>query len=272
MDPSRGYRGVCIAPSRKALRRHFYSYYDKMVEVTTENTTLQILSLNVERGALCENLLDYIRGYLPEVSVFCFQETDGGILPFIDDMLRDDFNGYHALKPAEPNPFTLSTYIRKDIQVEEVDSLYEDNFESDVGLVMFFDLCTKDGARLNVANVYGAPYPGNKLDTSGRLKVTRELVERGKELNYPQVLIGDFNLLPEAQSVREFAANGYRDLIDEYKIPTTRNERAWKRYPDSPQLYADYAFVRGDSMRCDFAVDDVMVSDHLPLRLRISLS
>lgn len=241
--------------------------YDKMIRMTTERTTLQILSLNLEHGLLLDDLLRYIRDKSQDVSVFCFQESYE-IRDVLEETLRGTFSGYHVSKPTTDEVFRVSTYVRKEITVEAKDALFET--DPDMGVALRCTMRMADGTRFAVTNVYGVPQPGHKLDTPERLLLTRELIAQGRESDSPRVLIGDFNLLPEAQSIREFVGQGYRDLIDEFRIPTTRNERAWKRYPDNPQLFADYAFVRGESMAYDLAVDDVTVSDHLPLRLEVT--
>lgn len=216
---------------------------------------------------MLDDLLRYIRDKSQDVSVFCFQESYE-IRDVLEETLRGTFNGYHVSKPTTDEVFRVSTYVRKGIGVEAAETLFETNL--DMGVALRCAVRMAGGVRVDVTNVYGVPQPGHKLDTPERLRLTRELIKQGKESESRQVLIGDFNLLPEAQSVREFAENGYQDLIEDFKIPTTRNERAWKRYPDNPQLFADYAFVRGEGMAYDLAVDNVMVSDHLPLRLKVS--
>lgn len=88
-----------------------------------------------------------------------------------------------------------------------------------------------------------------------------------------EIIAGDFNLLPETASVRMFAERGLRDLIAEFDIPTTRNDIVWDKFPaDMKQLHADYAFVYGDDVEYDFCVEDVRVSDHLPLVVELSLA
>src|SRR5690606_37624443 len=81
-----------------------------------------------------------------------------------------------------------------------------------------------------------------------------------------EVVVGDFNLLPDTESVGMFAKHGFSNLISEYDIPTTRTEVTWQKYPQHQrQYFADYAFVRGRDERYSFMVDDVIVSDHLPM-------
>jgi endonuclease/exonuclease/phosphatase family metal-dependent hydrolase len=80
-----------------------------------------------------------------------------------------------------------------------------------------------------------------------------------------KIIGGDLNLMPDTESVRMFAANGYRDLIAEFKIPTTRNRLVWDKFPDSKQYYSDYVFVSPEVKVREFSVPNNEISDHLPL-------
>jgi endonuclease/exonuclease/phosphatase family metal-dependent hydrolase len=89
------------------------------------------------------------------------------------------------------------------------------------------------------------------------------------------MVMGDFNLLPETESVRKIERAGYRNLISEFAITTTRGSLVKKMHPEygvGPfgfQEYADYAFVTPGIRVGSFEVPDVPVSDHLPLILTI---
>jgi endonuclease/exonuclease/phosphatase family metal-dependent hydrolase len=67
-----------------------------------------------------------------------------------------------------------------------------------------------------------------------------------------------------------FEENGYRDLIKEYKISTTRNRLAWEMYPDNKQLFSDYVFLSPGITINNFSVPDNEISDHLPMILEVS--
>lgn len=75
--------------------------------------------------------------------------------------------------------------------------------------------------------------------------------------------MGDFNLLPESESLKKFEEFGLRNLIKEYGITSTRSSLYQKE-----EKYADYAFVSKDIEVQEFAVLPDEVSDHLPLSLR----
>lgn len=124
---------------------------------------------------------------------------------------------------------------------------------------------------LGVVSVHGVPCTGDKLESEGRLRQTRQLLEWLKGQSIPPIVCGDFNLYPATKSVQKFAAAGYRDLVKEYQIATTRNRLAWEKWPNNMQLYADYTFVSPSVTVADFRVLAIEASDHLPMIIDVDL-
>lgn len=81
------------------------------------------------------------------------------------------------------------------------------------------------------------------------------------------ILAGDFNLLPDTESIAMLGRR-LRDLVREYAVPTTRSRLNPYRGTPREQKFADYIFFVSPSLQVhDFAVPDLLVSDHLPLIL-----
>ncbi len=78
------------------------------------------------------------------------------------------------------------------------------------------------------------------------------------------ILCGDFNLLPETESLQLFERAGLRNLIKEYGITSTRTS-----FYNKPVPYADYAFITNGVNLIDFKVLPEEVSDHAPLYIEI---
>jgi endonuclease/exonuclease/phosphatase family metal-dependent hydrolase len=76
------------------------------------------------------------------------------------------------------------------------------------------------------------------------------------------VLCGDFNLLPDAGSMRIFGAAGLRNLVLEFGVTSTRTSL----YPGL-ERFADYVLVSDGIGVRDFRVLLDEVSDHAPLLL-----
>jgi len=91
----------------------------------------------------------------------------------------------------------------------------------------------------------------------------------------PQIVIGDFNLLPDTESIKKFEVYGYQNLIEDFAIKSTRNRIAWEQFKNEPgfvkQHYADYCFVSKDVKVKKFTVPNIEVSDHLPLILEFEV-
>ena len=84
------------------------------------------------------------------------------------------------------------------------------------------------------------------------------------------VVGGDFNLLPDADSLTVFERRfEMRDLIKEYGISNTRSITQYKK----ECRFADYVFVNKNREVRTFSVDETAddVSDHLPLIVTVSI-
>lgn len=226
---------------------------------------MNILSLNVAYGMLKTELLAYITQHIATTDVFCFQETNAATRDILNGALLNDFIAHYAEKQNDDTTYHVSTYIKKPIAILRVETPL--NEIAGTGIALSTTLY-RQGREVTVSNVHGAPYPGHKLDTPERLVQSHGLLQFAETHLGTHVFIGDFNLLPETESVQVFSKQGFDDLIQRFAIPTTRNAIAWDKYPHTKQLYADYAFVRSDTATTyDFTVDSDVVSDHLPLRL-----
>jgi endonuclease/exonuclease/phosphatase family metal-dependent hydrolase len=118
------------------------------------------------------------------------------------------------------------------------------------------------GHDYTVINFHGLWNGGGKKDSPERLEQSRRVKEfidtrgRGKV-----VLIGDFNLEPNTESVA-ILEKGMRNLIKEYDVTSTRSH-----YYPKPVKFADYAIVSKDLVVTRFEVLQDPISDHLPLLL-----
>src|SRR3989338_5052371 len=83
-----------------------------------------------------------------------------------------------------------------------------------------------------------------------------------KTLTNPYVMSGDFNLLPDTQSIKKLEDFGLRNLIKEHNITSTRTSL----YPKA-EKFADYTLTSKKIIIEDFKVLTDEVSDHSPLYL-----
>jgi endonuclease/exonuclease/phosphatase family metal-dependent hydrolase len=82
-----------------------------------------------------------------------------------------------------------------------------------------------------------------------------------RNINNKKILCGDFNLMPDTQSL-QIIAEGMNNLIATYKITSTRTN-----YYPKEEKFADYIFTSPDIKVNQFAVLRDEVSDHAPLMI-----
>lgn len=231
---------------------------------------MKIIFLNTWHATLRAELRSYIEQNLQDTTIFCFQEADSASRVKYEDLLSPHFTVYETKRLEQDGHwFTNAMYIRHATEVIEKGELFVEQPEGfHLGLAHFATII-HEGKPITVCNVHGISQPGDKLDSPARLYQTDALI-KAFEINNAVVIGGDFNLLPESKSVQDFAEHGYRNLIVDYDVKTTRNEYAFERYPNNIQYYADYAFVSPAVTVKEFIIPEEIASDHQPLELTIS--
>lgn len=225
---------------------------------------MNLTFLNTWRGGLSEALREYFQSQLGSTAVFCLQEATAEDRLSYEDIFVD-YSPFYAEKLTELGRFGNIIYVHKSLDVLESGSFLEGSALT--GLANYVKV--KDGKKeYYICNVHGVPRPGDKLDTPERLEQSQELVNFFKYKD--NVIIGgDFNLLPETKSVAMFEEAGFRNLISEHEIKTTRNKISYNMHPDNIQYFADYVFTSPELKLKSFAVPEIIVSDHLPLEVMV---
>lgn len=230
---------------------------------------MKVIFLNTWHGTLRDELHAYVQRHREDTDVFCFQESYGDDRETYDTLLRENYTQYVSSKSNETS-FGNVMYVRNDITVIDSGVLLEKDEETMlIGLANYLTLKV-GGEEVVVCNVHGVPYPGDKFDTPARVRQTKLLID-AFEHTENVIIGGDFNLLPDTQSVKSFSNSGYRNLIHEYKVPTTRNHITFEKYPDNIQYFADYTFVSSTIEVRRFEVPSDIVSDHQPLELEFEI-
>lgn len=226
---------------------------------------VKIVFLNVWHATCKTELTTFIKQQLPTTDVFCFQEADPVCQEYLRQLLPG-FAEYTGTKSLEGRDdiIDLATYVAPSADVLQTEVLLEEA-GPETGLALVTKIKHGSGT-ITVTNVHGIAFVvDDKLDTPSRLVQSETIITRLKTETNPVIVGGDFNLSPEAESVKMFAAAGFQDLISSNNIKTTRNRLAWERYPDKIQYYADYVFMSPGLHTHSFEVVENEASDHLPL-------
>lgn len=254
---------------------------------------MRLISLNIWGGREFNPLTEYVTSKAPETDIFCFQEvfhtqTDkkvmkdkyrvniyselsemltnhkGHFVPIQDDFSFDDSVDF-------PFAFGIAMFLNKNIAVKEVANIpifgyYNSKKSKTQSMPKSLQYATIQDNNLDyvIAHFHGLYTNGDKKDTSERLtqsQIIKQTLDREKG---KKILCGDFNLLPHTKSLKLLEYNNI-NLIKENNIATTRSPLYNK-----PDKFADYTIVSTDVNVHTFSVDDVKVSDHLPMIIEFS--
>ena len=230
---------------------------------------MKIIFLNAFEGQI-----DGVKGFIQDQSldtdIFCFQESLDRLNTriFCQDWLKDYQLFFDKKKVNPTDEFANTTFIKSNYLVSNSFTIAKDDL--DVGMGLYNQIKVSDDNILNICNTHGNARPGDKQDNPDRLRQSQNIIDFFKNLSGPKIIGGDFNLDINTKSVSMFEDNGYRNLIKEFNIPTTRNKIAWDQY-EIKQLYADFIFVSPDVKVTRLSVPNLLISDHLPMILEIDI-
>ena len=247
---------------------------------------MKLISLNTWGGrAGKEKLLEFFSRH-KGVDIFCLQEIWSGgeheiqgfdwaegavtqILTNIAEILTDHKVFFY---PHYKDFFGLSIFVRNGLKIIEEGDIFVYKDRGDVLAdsnkpansprnLQYLTIETPHGVR-TILNFHGLWNGGGKTDAPERLIQSDNITKFIKELSNPHVLVGDFNLLPDTQSLKKLEDFGLRNLIKEHGITSTRSS-----YYTKPARFADYTLVSKDIKVNEFKVLPDEVSDHLAMYL-----
>ncbi|MFA6519354.1 MAG: endonuclease/exonuclease/phosphatase family protein [Candidatus Paceibacterota bacterium] len=258
---------------------------------------MRIVSLNTWGGrAGKEGLLAFFKMHADTTDIFCLQEIWSAPYEHLEGHLAGGLEidneqimvyGLQEISAALPSHvaffrphhgdhYGLLMLVNKNLSVIEEGDVFvykERGYvpDGDVGNharnIQYITAETASGL-ITVINFHGlwtGEGPGKgKKDSPERLEQSEKILEFTKQLKNPFVLCGDFNLLPDTESIRKFEDAGLRNLIKEFGVTSTRTS-----FYTKPQKFADYVFISGDVDLKDFKVLPNEVSDHAPLLIEI---
>lgn len=226
---------------------------------------MKVLVLNLWHAKCRDELEKYLKDKVGDYDVFCFQEVKDDAVVLCDDILKD----FQYISDTKINNdychFESRMYFRKELKNIDSNIISIDNKE--IGMMQYLNL--SDGNKnYHIVNVHGVTGKSdNKLDNEARLVQSKLIIDLLKDKFGVKIIAGDFNILRNTNSIKMFSENGYIDLIDKNNIYTTRNKLVWDRF-ENKMLDSDYVFVKDGEVAL-FEVEDVLVSDHLPLMVEV---
>jgi len=233
------------------------------------NNQMKIIFLNAWQGK-ADGIKEFIFDQLIDTDIFCFQESlslDQSKI-FCLDWLKDYQYFFDKKQLSEDDEFANCTFVHKKHSVTDTQTIGQGDLT--VGLGLYNQIKTTDNRIINLCNVHGHARPGDKQDNPARLHQSKLIIDFFRNISSPKIIGGDFNLDLNIKSVTMFEENGYKNLIKEFNIPTTRNEIAWAQFKNK-QLYADFVFVSPGVKVNEFLVPNVKISDHLPMILKVEI-
>lgn len=239
---------------------------------------MKIVYLNTHHAMFEKKLLGFLLAESKSTDIFCLQEADP---PFFNKLILHfkNFNGYiNKKKLTSGGHYSNVVFVRNDFEANSQKSILKGDMK--VGLINRHKV-TISAKEIGISNIHGVSQPGDKKDNSDRVRQTEGILNSGLDPNLPHIIGGDFNLLPDTKSIQLFERAGFRNLIKDFHIKTTRSRYAWKRALDNnirfgipiyeKQKFADYVFVSPHIIVKSFTVPNMNISDHLPLILEFDI-
>ena len=123
-----------------------------------------------------------------------------------------------------------------------------------------------NGREIQIINVHGIWNKG-KIGDERTIKQSEFILTKIRD-DIPVIVVGDFNLLPDTESIQILNKN-LINLIDRYNIKSTRPN--FDDGLDTGNTVCDYIFVNDKVIVNDFKVINNNISDHLPLLLDFNI-
>jgi len=244
-----------------------------------------------------ERLLSFFENQRENTDVFCLQEIwsapypnhEGGIaggeeinhskimvngLQEITNVL-EDFVPY--FRPHHGDNYGLLTLVKNNIEVIHEGETFVHKYkgfvpEGDIGRharnIQHLHLKI-NGKALTIINFHGLWNGNGKGDSEDRIDQSKNILQYTQKVKGGLILCGDFNLLPDTESLKMLEKSGLNNLIREYGVTSTRTSLYVKRA--NPPMFADYVLCSPEIRVQDFKVLPDEVSDHSPLCLEFEV-
>jgi endonuclease/exonuclease/phosphatase family metal-dependent hydrolase len=252
---------------------------------------MKLITLNTWGGrAGKDRILKFFEQYKKDADVFCLQEiwsapyghlegsSAGGVPINNNGIMTRGMQEISALcgahipyfRPHHGDHYGLMMLVKNNLEIvaEGEIFVYKEkgyvpvgdvgNHARNIQYVTF--LCNQKP--LTILNFHGLWNGKGKTDTEDRIIQSKNILNFITSLQGEIILAGDFNLLPETQSLKIIEEANLKNLIKEYGVKSTRTS-----FYTKPERFADYILVSPGVEVKDFKVLPEEVSDHSALYL-----
>jgi len=262
----------------------FLTYF----RINNINEVMKLVTLNLWGGRISDKYKEFFESHL-DIDAWFFQEvfkekngqpsvmgkqvTEGfKSNRKVFSVLEEHLIGYeNEFCQIHRDTYGLASFIKKDFTILDKGEILiakgnwdevEDSPDRDMNRKLQWIEVKVEGRKILIANVHFTHRPEGKRDSEKRLKQSKIVVDFLNMFDCPKILVGDFNLLPDTESIKMIEETGMRNLVKEYDIASTRT-----RFYKKKLRLADYIFVSPEIEVLDFKVLPEEVSDHSPLFL-----
>lgn len=238
---------------------------------------MRLITLNIWGGRISEPLFRFIENHA-ETDIFCFQEVFNEAStsrPVHKESLMDLFGRIADLLPGHAGYFAeeqaneegMAIFIKKVIPVRKNGSEFvfrwhnamENDDARTMGRAVQYAVVDAHKKSYFIGNFHGLWNGQGKTDTPDRVSQSKNIKQFLDSFSGPKILAGDFNLLPDTESLG-ILEQGMRNLIKEYGIASTRSSLYKKE-----SKFADYVLTSPEVKVSRFEVLQDEISDHLPI-------
>jgi len=254
---------------------------------------MRLISLNAWGGRALYPLIRFFQRQAGPTDIFCLQEVFDTDQASVDarhpdeylcgDLFRKisavlpDHAGIFAAFDDNPHRQSLAVFLRRSIAVKNTGDLvvYQPAVPKESGSQIISSrklqhVSFESGGReFTVVNFHGLWNGGPKTDSPERLAQAANVKRFMDGIAGPKMLCGDFNLLPDTESLR-IMEDGLTNLVRTNGVRSTRTALYRKHDDPADPKFADYMLVSPDIKVKSFEVLPDLVSDHAAMSLDFS--
>lgn len=249
---------------------------------------MRLVSLNTWCGRTLHPLMRFFRKWKNDTDIFCLQEVSNCDQETVDHRHPDEhvcgplfakigreldgFEGWFATFDDDPDRMSLAMFVRRGLTVVDARDflIHTPTQPHETGSRIFSPrklqhvMVQAGDRKVCIANIHGLWNGGPKTDAPERIAQSERIRAFMVKCHEPLVLCGDFNLLPDTESLR-MVERGMRNLVREYGVNSTRTV-LYREYSDpNVPKFADYVLASPKVGINEFRVLPDLCSDHAAL-------